>query len=205
MRDPLTFLRDARLARLLTRSQRGDREAFRQLYRALYGPVSQFVRRRTASAADAEDVVAQVFLQLVASLAQLDSSRGRVLGFALCAARNLLIDRARARAVAEQGAPVPELRAPTQQDAVERDEELAALRARVAELPEDAQELLRLRFVEELGYAEISQVLGTSEATVRQRVSRAVRQLRKTWQDEAPGGAIAEDVDGRRARRSDAR
>ena len=46
-------LRDAWLARLLVRSQRGDRAAFRDLYRALYGPVSSYL---TACAAGTQAI-----------------------------------------------------------------------------------------------------------------------------------------------------
>jgi RNA polymerase sigma-70 factor (ECF subfamily) len=56
-----------------------------------------------------------------------------------------------------------------------------ALRAELAALPNDALELLLLRFVDELPYADIAQVLELTEAAVRQRVSRVIRELRATW------------------------
>jgi len=42
--------------------------------------------------------------------------------------------------------------------------------------------------------AEISALLGMSEASARQRVSRAVRQLRRTWMRQAPEGVMPHDA-----------
>src|SRR3954465_2520991 len=88
-------IRDVRLAWLLARSQRGHRDAFRRLYRLLHGPVSRYVRRRVRPAPDAEAVVAEVFTRLVESLDRIDARRITVLAYALAAARNAVVDRAR--------------------------------------------------------------------------------------------------------------
>ncbi len=193
MRSPLTLLRDARLARLLTRSQRGDREALRELYRSLYPPVCRYVRGRVGSAAEAEDVVSQVFLRLVARLHELKAERGTVLAYVLRSARNLLVDRARAAGSAAreplsavEGLADPDRRSAQQE--LEREEQTRALRARLAQLTPEARELLRLRFADELGYAEIAALLELSEAAVRQRVSRALRELREGWPAAATRG-----------------
>lgn len=193
MRDPLRTLRDARHSRLLRSSQRGDRAAFRALYRALYEPVSRYVRRRVSTQSEAEDVVAQVFLQFVAALPRIDPERGTALAYALGTARNLLIDRARAARrpgdceglTAETPASVAD---PHQ--ALEEAEERANLRKHVAALPLQVQELLRLRYEEGLRCAEIAQIVGCEEATVRQRISRAVRELRVAWNPRVEKGVV---------------
>jgi len=105
-------LRDAWLSRLVARSQRGDREAFRDLYRALYAPVSRYLRRRVPSATDAEELAGQVFFRLLESLDRIDPRKGSVLVYALSMARNALVDDARSRAgmvPEEAAAAVPDL------------------------------------------------------------------------------------------------
>jgi RNA polymerase sigma-70 factor, ECF subfamily len=182
-----------RLARLVRRSQQGDRAAFRALYRALYEPVSGFVQRRVQSQSEAEDLVAQVFLQLISALPRIDPRRGTVFAYVLGMARNLLVDRARsARSLVVSDALAPEL--PADQDLhqdLEAEQERAALRERVAALPPETQELLRLRFEEGMRYAEIAQIVGRGEAAVRQRISRAVRELRDAWGPAAAKGATS--------------
>lgn len=188
-------LRDAWLSRLLVRSQRGDREAFRELYRALYGPVSRYLRRRVPSPADTEELVGQVFFRLLESLDRIDPRKGTVLVYALSIARNALVDEARRRA-----GRVPEEAASAVPDAdagpLERlmgAEDVERVRSELAKLPAETRELLMLRFGDGLRFAEIAQVLGLSEAAVRQRTSRAVRELRSRWNALLAEGALAND------------
>jgi RNA polymerase sigma factor (sigma-70 family) len=47
-------------------------------------------------------------------------------------------------------------------------------------LPEDQQEVVRLRFIDDLSYDEIAQELGVSNDVVRTRTSRALRTLRSS-------------------------
>lgn len=185
---PLSFLRDVRLARLVRRSQTGDRDAFRDLYRALYPAVTGFIRRRVRSTADAEDLTSQVFFRLLESLDRVDADRP-VFAYVLSIARNLVADAARRPVVLPEvdGEPVS---ASTPLDALISVEAAVAVRAAVSRLPDAAQELLFLRYGEGLRYAEIAQVVGTTEQAVRQRVSRAVRELRTRVE---PGAEVANE------------
>lgn len=194
--SPLPWpLRDAWLSRLVVRGQRGDREAFRDLYRALYGPVSRYVRRRVASPADAEDLVGQVFFRLLESIERVDTRRGSVLTYALSMARNALIDEARGRrgqVPEEAAAAIPDSGA----GPLERllgEEDVARVRSELARLPAETRELLLLRFGDGLRFAEVAQLLGLSEAAVRQRTSRAVRELRARWEASPARGALTHD------------
>ena len=54
-----------------------------------------------------------------------------------------------------------------------------AFEALIAPLPEAARAALRLRFVDDLDYDDVAAALGCSPVAARQRVSTAVRTLRK--------------------------
>jgi len=54
-----------------------------------------------------------------------------------------------------------------------------AFEALIAPLPEGARAVLRLRFVDDLDYEQLATRLGCSPVAARQRVSTAVRTLRK--------------------------
>ena len=180
MPDLIPSWRELRLARLVRRAQSGDQEAFRELYRALHPHVHRFVARRLSRREDAEDVVAQVFWSLLEGLARIDPRRGTVLGYALSAARRAVIDRLRLDSRAGEDLDALPLAdpAPSPLEQTISAEALAAVRAAVAELPAETRELVQLRFVDGLRFAEIAQVLGISEVAIRQRVSRTVRELR---------------------------
>lgn len=48
----------------------------------------------------------------------------------------------------------------------------------IAKLPDNLQEVLVLKLVEELDYAEISKITGKQEGNIRVLVHRAIKQLR---------------------------
>jgi len=61
---------------------------------------------------------------------------------------------------------------------LEREEDAAMLRKAMALLPVDARELIVLRFMEEMSYAEIAKTVGVSEASLRGKVFRSLKLLR---------------------------
>jgi RNA polymerase sigma-70 factor (ECF subfamily) len=173
-------LRDELHARRLARARDGDGEAFRALYRDLYPEVVRFVARRVPSRADAEDLTGRVFVAFVERLGDYDRARGSVRGWLLTFARNAVIDHLRRT----RPAAPPDLLdlLPSDGDSPEGGlllrERLGQLAALVRELPPDTRELLALRFADGLRHREIAGVLGLQEAAVKQRVSRALRDLR---------------------------
>lgn len=169
---------------LALRAQGGDRRAFTRLYRQLHPQVARYVARRVASSADAEDLVSRVFERVVARLAQFDPQRGCIEAWTIRIARNAVIDHARARRPQVGLDQAPEL------DDVRRDpaaqllvvEELSELAAKVRACSPEVQQLLSLRFGDGLRHRAIGQLLGISEAAVRKRLSRALRDLREAPQ-----------------------
>lgn len=59
------------------------------------------------------------------------------------------------------------------------------------ELPDCDQELLRLRFIEQLSAKEIAATLGITDQAVRMRQLRALRQLRELLEESGPGETVA--------------
>ena len=61
---------------------------------------------------------------------------------------------------------------------IEHREELERLDRAIASLPIESRELVALRFIEEMSYAEIAGTTGQTEASLRGKVFRALRLLR---------------------------
>ena len=61
---------------------------------------------------------------------------------------------------------------------IEHREELERLDRAIASLPLASRELIVLRFIEEMSYAEIASTTGQTESSLRGKVFRALRQLR---------------------------
>jgi RNA polymerase sigma-70 factor (ECF subfamily) len=175
---------DDRLADALADARRGDAAAFRRVHAAVAPRVHGFVRRRL-SAADADDVAGRVWLRVVERLDDYDPRRGPVVGWVLAIARSAVVDHERSRrrggvvagAVPDGEDTVATLASPL--DRLLDGERDRALAAQLRDLPPATAELLALRFADGLRHAEIAAVLGASEAAVKQRLSRALKDLRE--------------------------
>lgn len=185
---------DERLARLTRRAQRGDREAFRSLYRALYPRVTRFIGRRVSSRADAEDLAAQVFERFLQRLEQVEPQG--VSAFALTSARNAVFDYLRTTRPSEP-AEAADLLASGDPDPLGRliaSEDLAAVRRALRELSGQDRELISLRVGDGLKHSEIAAVLGISEEAVKQRFSRALRAVREAATALRPEGGLTHEA-----------
>lgn len=172
--------RDDRQRDLLEAALRGKRDAFRSLYRELYGPVTSFVGRRIGHPQDTEDVVAIVFQKFLERLRDYDPGRGTVRMFVLAITRSSVIDWLRNR---REDIPVDELAGSIADagesplDAVVRGERSALVRRALLEISGSSREVLVLRYGDGLSHAEIAQLLGLRVDAVKQRASRALREL----------------------------
>ena len=81
----------------------------------------------------------------------------------------------------EEQTPLPEPKdpAPTPEEAALASEEQRRLRRALAGLSPEQRELLALRAVRDLNYAQIAELLGVPEGTVKSRLARAREALRK--------------------------
>jgi RNA polymerase sigma-70 factor (ECF subfamily) len=127
--------------------------------------------RRMAGDQHAEDVLQDALLRALRAYPRLrhaDHLRAWLYRVTTTAA----IDAHRAR---RREVPVEEVPAV----AVEIDYDDGTFEALIAPLPDGARAALRLRFVDDLEYDRIGDVLGISPVAARQRVSTAVRTLRE--------------------------
>ncbi len=150
---------------------------------AHYDDVYAYCRRHLPTSEEAQDVTQEVFLRFVRS-ADRYRDAGKPLAYLLTIARNACIDAARARS--RQFAPLPDddvLSAeslsiyPGEACGADELDGREALRRALATLPLDAQELLELRYDQELSYAEIARVLGISRFSVKRRMDAALAEL----------------------------
>ena len=74
-------------------------------------------------------------------------------------------------------------REPSPQDEVEKKTEYECLRGCLSRLPEDDQEIIRLKFAGEFTNREIAKMLGLSESNVGVRLFRAVKKLREDFHE----------------------
>ncbi len=158
-------------------------EVFDELYEATFAQVLAYCRRRTPSLEDAEDAVAEVFLIAWRKLDRATSADSPLLWLYAVAAKVVANQRRGRRRFLRLVDRVARFVDPGLEPGVEEQMLTAAAAADVVAAlgrlrPLD-RELLRLVAYERLTYAEAGQVVGLSETTVRSRVFRARRRLRR--------------------------
>ena len=143
--------------------------------------IFRYARSFCRNDADAEDLAQTAVLRALASGAEVrDPERAK--WYLLRIVRNLATDQARVRTrfAVEPWAELPETVSPDPAPDARllHDDEHELPRAAFADLPRVHQEVLHLRFVEELDHAAIAARLQTTEQAARQRVYRAMQALR---------------------------
>lgn len=174
-------IRDRRHARWLRQARAGDTEAFGHLYDELLPAVADYLSRRAPSPQDAEDLVATVFHRMLQGLARFDPHRGSALAWALTIARHALIDRLRQTRDTVPVEDLAEILAGSWQDPLEgmiRTETAELILARLGEMPAATREIVALHYTQGMRLREIGALLGLGEDAVKQRLSRARRELR---------------------------
>jgi len=171
---------------LMTAYVRGDRRAFEQLFARLAPRLHRFFTRSFGSDPIADDLLQQTFLKLHRAR---DSYRPdmRLTPWAFAIAARVRLDEHRRRKrLAEDGDEEALARADEQQAAAARDDGEARLDAAEADLvrraidalPESQRVVVHLNRYEGMTFAEIAQVLGTTEGAVKLRAFRAYGALR---------------------------
>lgn len=164
---------------LLERFAAGDLEAFETLFRQHQSQVYAWVVRIVRDPGVAEDLTVEAFWRVYRARARFDPA-GNFGGWARRIATNAALDHMRGKR-AESELP-EDLAEPSRGDPAVRRE----LREQIAQAFGTLTPKLRaaavLALVEERPYAEIAEALGTSVASVKVRVFRAIRKLRKKLQ-----------------------
>jgi RNA polymerase sigma-70 factor, ECF subfamily len=165
-----------------------DRE-FTELYSAHLRDVYSYSYYRIGNHHDAEDLTEQTFLQAYRHFARARAeSNGRplrpwLIRIAHNLAANYHRDRSRRPQTHLEDAAIISAPHGTEQIVEER-EEVQAVLAGVAGLPEDRREALIMRFALGMDNREIARSLGRSEGATKVLIHRAIRQLEERLKED---------------------
>jgi RNA polymerase sigma-70 factor (ECF subfamily) len=164
---------------LIAQAQNGDEGAVTLLYGAHVESIFDYISYRVDSIELAEDLTSEVFLRMVRGLASYQDRGVPFRAWLYRIAANLIVDHYRERGK-DPVASVPEHYKsddPDPFDRVAEEEEAVRLRLALRALPEEYQDLLILRFVEELPHTEIACIMKKSAVALRAMQYRALKAL----------------------------
>jgi len=154
----------------------------REWYQAHGIAVYNYFRFHVPQVDVAEDLTAETFLKVVRAAGRFDPLKGTPKAWILTVARNVLADwrrRARLRQYVTLGT-LHDLvyEVPSPEERLLREEEVGRVLDAVAGLAAADRELVGLRYGSGLDTAEVAQILGISEGSVRTRLWRVLGRLR---------------------------
>lgn len=171
---------------VIERARNGDVAAFGEIYDTHVDSVYRYLLYRVREPSDAEDLTSEVFTRAFANIHRYRWQGKSFLAWLYTIARNAVTDRRR------RDRPTVELdnayglaaEGPTAHDRAVLGEEVDALRGAVKHLTGEQQEVLVLRFVQNMSSREVADILGKNEGAIRALQFRALGRLRKILRDQ---------------------
>lgn len=167
---------------VLARASQGDRDAFGELYERYVERIFNYVYYRTGNVHDAEDLAARVFQRAMKHVVNYTDRGVPFSAWLYRIAHNLVAnwhrDRSRKQEIPLDEIPIMPARGDYPEKNLVRSQEQDALLKLIRTLPADRQNLLILKFVEDLSNAEIGAIMGRSEGAVKSLYHRTLLALR---------------------------
>lgn len=158
-------------ATLVEHAVAGDADAFGELYLLHLDAIYRYTYYRVGNANDAEDLTEQVFLNAWEALPHYKRRGIPFSSWLYRIAHNVVADyHRRQRPTVSMPSPEKadwENEQPTSLERVIEAEEASALATAIAQLPEEQQQVIVLRFIEGLKHAEVARIIGKSEGACR--------------------------------------
>ena len=166
-------------AALVRAAQGGDARAFGELYERYRQPLYRYCLARSDSPHEAEDLVSDVFLKAMESLARYRDQGLPFIAFLYRVARNAAIDRSRK----EKGSSLFEMTVePRSAVDVEGDAarsiEMDAILGAMRKIKPEYREVILLRFVEGYSAADVAKLLDKAEKAIWNLQQRGLERLR---------------------------
>lgn len=169
---------------LIKRAVKRDREAFGALYNKHVARVYRHIYYMVGNPPEAEDLTAQAFLQAWQAIERYQIRGAPFVSWLMRIAHNLGVSYLRSR---KPSTELPETLVDRSRegnpDAVlQRQADGDRVREAILRLREEHRRVIILRFVEDLAYREVAEIVGKSVPAVRVIQHRALNALRKQMQ-----------------------
>ena len=171
--------------RLLQAARRWDESALADIY-DIYSPsIYRYVYRKTGDRDIAQDLAAETFHRFLKALRRGAGPRDHLSGWLYRVAHNLVVDHYRSRPN-ELPVSVEDINPavdPLQAETVARKDQVVRLRAALQKLTQLQQQVILLRFLEEMSLQEVALALDRTVGSVKALQHRAVSSLQRILED----------------------
>ena len=158
-----------------------DPAVLSEIYDEYSVKIYNYIYHRTGDRPLAEDLMAEVFLRALEAIQNKKGWTTSLQGWLYRIAHNLVVDHYRRQAKRE-GPPLNERVAATDDHSVQIAERILAsekVRKALANLTEEQQQVIVLKFAEDLSNREVAEILGKTEGAVKALQHRGLAALRR--------------------------
>jgi RNA polymerase sigma-70 factor (ECF subfamily) len=165
--------------RLILRAKQGDKQAIAELYTGHVDAIYRYIWPRVRDEAIAEDLTAQVFLKALEGLPGYEPSGKPFLAWLYRIAYARVVDHWRKQ---ERRATLPlddtlPAREPRPGELLEVEDDWITAIDLLAQLTDDQQEVVMLRFIGEMSLAEVAEIMGKTLGATKAVQHRALASL----------------------------
>ena len=173
---------------LITRIRKGDREAFKEIYKIYSDRIYRFIFFRLTSEEEAQDLLQETFLRLWNYLKNKENEIKSLNALTYKIARNLIAEFYRKRdSQISQTIDLEEIEFKLEdQKNINAEKELdikidiKLIKSKLENLKnEEYREVIEMKFLDQLSHKEIAEVLEKTEQNVRVILHRAIRKIRE--------------------------
>lgn len=166
----------------LAKAAQGDTEAFSALYDRYVERIYNYIYYRTGNTSDAEDLTARVFHRAIGHIGSYSDRGVPFSAWLYRIAHNLVAnwhrDNSRRREVPlEDHLDLPQ-RGDHPEAALVKTQELEKLMISIRKLPADRQQIIILKFTQQMTNAEIAIIMNRSEGAIKSLYHRTLLELR---------------------------
>jgi RNA polymerase sigma-70 factor (ECF subfamily) len=158
-----------------------DPAVLAEIYDQYSAKIYSYIYHRTGDRELAEDLTADVFLRALEAIQNKKGWTSSLQGWLYRIAHNLVVDHFR-RQSKREGPPLNERIAASDDRSLQIAERILAgekLRAALQHLTEDQQQVIILKFVEDLSNREVAEIIGKTEGAVKALQHRGLAALRR--------------------------
>lgn len=177
------FLDKLKLNRAARRMKKGDRRAAEKIFDALFQKFFAFARTRLSRPEDAEDVVQESFLKIVANIERYDTDRD-FSAWAWAIVRHSLIDfyrRKKTEPFSKFSAENSEFDVLDERQNSERRSIVSEIMEALTAWDEQDREIFELHFLADLDYRTISSMTGINQGALRVKIHRFKNKIKNQW------------------------
>lgn len=170
----------------LVKLSKEDKGAFGELYERYMPKMYSYIFYRTSNQHDAEDLTARVFFRAMSHIGNYVDKGLPFQAWLYRIAHNLVAnwhrDQGRRKIIALDDYVSHSLKSESPDRLAEELDEREQLMAAIQRLPEDRQQLLLLKFIDQLSNAEIGQIMSRTEGAIKSLYHRTLLSLRDELQ-----------------------